>query len=317
MNFISYADLSEDIRKNMHKLHGREIDLVVGIPRSGMIPAYMIALYLNVNCLDLASLCRNEKPVNGRTRKTSNNLAHAWDAKKILLVDDSIMSGISMRSAVKQLPDELVEKLIKMAVYSASTTPREVDIYFEHVACPRVFEWNIYHHDVLAGSCSDIDGTLCVNPTKGQSEDDGKYMHFLTNAKPLNLPSRKIHSLISSRLEKYRKETETWLKEHNIKYEHLIMLDLPSNRHRESHKIYANHKAEHYNKSKLDFFFESEPDQALAIAKATSKPVYCSGNNRVYQSSALESIYTAPSFWVLRNICKKLKQSLPDPARRH
>ena len=70
MNYISYADLSEDIRRNLYKLHDKDIDLVVGIPRSGMIPAYMIALYLNINCIDFAAFCKNEKPINGHTRKT-------------------------------------------------------------------------------------------------------------------------------------------------------------------------------------------------------------------------------------------------------
>ncbi|SEI46684.1 Phosphoribosyl transferase domain-containing protein [Azotobacter beijerinckii] len=316
MNFISYANLAEDIRKNIHKLHDREIDLVVGIPRSGMIPAYMISLYLNVNCLDLASFCRNEKPAHGRTRRTANILTNAWDAKKILLVDDSIISGMSMRSAVEQLPGAFMGKLLKMAVYSASAKPAEIDIYFEHVACPRIFEWNIYHHRILSHACIDIDGVLCAPPIKDQNEDDEKYTDLLTNAKPLNLPSYKIHSLISSRPEKYRKETEVWLRAHNIKYEHLIMRDLPDSKYCHP-RTHAMHKAEYYSTSRLDLFLESDPGQALEIAKATGKPVFCATNHRLYQSGALQSIYTTPSLWVFRNIYKKLTQSLSLTARRH
>ena len=59
MNFKNYSDLSRDIRKNLHLLSDDEYDLVVGLPRSGMVPAYMIALGLNVDCTDLNSLVDN------------------------------------------------------------------------------------------------------------------------------------------------------------------------------------------------------------------------------------------------------------------
>ena len=47
MNKIEYRtfeDMSICIRKNMYKLK-ENFDLIVGIPRSGMIPAFMIALF--------------------------------------------------------------------------------------------------------------------------------------------------------------------------------------------------------------------------------------------------------------------------------
>lgn len=42
------------------------------------------------------------------------------------------------------------------------------------------------------------------------------------------LPSHPIKALVTSRLEKYRPETEEWLRRHGVVYEQLIMLDLPS-----------------------------------------------------------------------------------------
>lgn len=311
MNFISYANLSEDIKNNLHKLHGKEIDLVVGIPRSGMIPAYMIALYLNVNCIDLAGFCKNESLIHGRTRRNGKPLAKAWDAKKILLVDDSIMSGESMRSVAKELPTELSKKTIKLAIYSTSKARPEVDIYFKHVAWPRVFEWNIYHHNILSRSCVSIDGVLCTNPTKAQNNDDTKYMEFLLNAKPLILPSGRIHSIITSRLEKYRKETESWLKKYNIEYEHLIMPSPPNSKDHQQPNKHTTHKIKYYNESNLDFFLEGDPCQAINIANATGKPVFCVRDNKIYQAGALEALYTNPSFRVLQNLAKGLKQLIP------
>ena len=47
MNYKSYSDLSIDILEGISKVPS-SIQLVVGIPRSGMIPAYMIAAQLNL-----------------------------------------------------------------------------------------------------------------------------------------------------------------------------------------------------------------------------------------------------------------------------
>ena len=136
MNFKSYTDLNQDIKNNLHKLHTQKIDLVVGIPRSGMIPAYMIALNLNVDCIDLPSFIRNERATKGSSRKTRHTLVNAWDAQNVLLVDDSIMAGNSMRSVMEQLPEGFKGDYIKMAVYSASIKPDNMDLFFERVPAP-------------------------------------------------------------------------------------------------------------------------------------------------------------------------------------
>lgn len=44
MQYRTLADLSNLIRKNIYKVP-HDIDLVVGIPRSGMLPANIIAMF--------------------------------------------------------------------------------------------------------------------------------------------------------------------------------------------------------------------------------------------------------------------------------
>ena len=56
MNYKTFNDLSVDIKNNLHKIHVGNYDLVVGIPRSGMMAAYVIGLYLNINVTDINSL---------------------------------------------------------------------------------------------------------------------------------------------------------------------------------------------------------------------------------------------------------------------
>ena len=46
LSYKTYQNLSLDIKNNIHKIPSN-VDLIVGIPRSGMIPAYMIGLMLS------------------------------------------------------------------------------------------------------------------------------------------------------------------------------------------------------------------------------------------------------------------------------
>jgi adenine/guanine phosphoribosyltransferase-like PRPP-binding protein len=45
MNYKSYNDLSVDININVCKINFQNFDIIVGIPRSGIVPAYMVSLY--------------------------------------------------------------------------------------------------------------------------------------------------------------------------------------------------------------------------------------------------------------------------------
>ena len=52
MNYRSVSDLNEVILRNIHIIP-RDIDLVVGVPRSGMMPANLLSLYLNLPYTDI------------------------------------------------------------------------------------------------------------------------------------------------------------------------------------------------------------------------------------------------------------------------
>ena len=121
-----------------------------------------------------------------------------------------------------------------------------------------------------------MDGVLCVDPTDEQNDDGEKYIEFILNAKPLYIPTFKINSIVTSRLEKYRAQTEQWLKKHNVQYENLYMLDLPSMKERRRLKCHAEFKAKIYaQKEDCSYFIESDRKQAQQIAYMTGKQVIC------------------------------------------
>jgi len=55
MNYRNISDLNKIILKKL-SIIPRDIDLIVGVPRSGMMPANLLALYLNKPYTDLHSL---------------------------------------------------------------------------------------------------------------------------------------------------------------------------------------------------------------------------------------------------------------------
>lgn len=313
MNYKSFSDLSDDIRHGLFQVQSQNYDLVVGLPRSGMVPAYMIALYLNIECTDLNALIKNTPLKKGESRKYKADLCLPQEAKKILVVDDSIKSGLSLARDLKSIPDDIRGKVTTLVIYSSLSSRNDVDYFFEYLPIPRVFEWNVFHHSVLLNSCVDIDGVLCLNPTDEENDDGERYLIFILNAKPLFLPAYKIHSIVTSRLEKYRKETEHWLLKHNIIYDNLIMLDLPSKEERQRLSAHASHKSAYYKKSETKFFIESDVGQSIKICESAGKPVFCVDNNRLYTPSLIKKLSNNVSGfkkYIRWEFLKKLKEFL-------
>jgi len=269
MNFRNFNDLSDCIRKNVNLLP-KDISLVVGIPRSGMVPAYMIGLHLNLPVTDLPSFM-DGRPVSGGARFIENN-----NFKKILIVDDSIQSGSQLKKVKEKLEKFTQFEFIYLAIFGSEQNSNLCDHCFEIISSPRAFEWNILHANWLYEySCVDIDGVLCEDPSDEDNDDGDQYKSFLLNAIPKYLPKSKVLALVTSRLEKYRPETEEWLSKHNVQYHELIMLDLPDMATRRKLGNHAQHKAKHYlaNKNAI-LFIESAKVQASTICETTQKPVF-------------------------------------------
>lgn len=276
MRYVTIAELSDMIRKNLWKIP-HDIDLVVGIPRSGMLPATMIALLLNIRLTDIDSFVKYGGCYsNGLSR---NEYVKKGEIKKILIVDDSIHSGNSLSDAKKKL--ERIQKEYEFTFCTPianSNGATMVDIYFDIIDDYRVFEWNIFHHTVLSNACVDIDGVLCLDPVE---DDDGeKYRSFIQTATPLFIPTCKINTLISCRLEKYRSLTEDWLVKNNILYNQLIMLNFPDKDTRIAWNKHGEYKGEYYKQhTECMLFIESSLYQAEIVAKISNKPVYCVETN--------------------------------------
>lgn len=275
MNYRSYFDLAKLIDANLSKLTAENFDLIVGVPRSGVVPAYMIALNLNVSVCSLYDLLNNNIITRDGTRQIKNEISYPHDANRILIVDDSYNSGSSLSRNLSKLPSEIRKKVKTLAIFAASDNA-EVDYFFEVVPQPRCFEWNIFHHDGWEDIvCYDMDGVLCDDPTQEENDDGDNYVNFIRNAQPKIIPTYKIRTIVSSRLEKYRNDTEYWLRKNNIKYDNLVLLDGYTAEERRTRGVHGSFKAQEYEKQCYELFIESELAQAIEINGITGKPVYC------------------------------------------
>lgn len=276
MHYRSITNMNATIVKNLHRLP-RDIDLVVGIPRSGILAANLVSLTANIPMTDLDSFIAGKTFSSGITKRRAVLDRKTSEMRKVLVVDDSINGGTAMSDARTKIAaaGTAAEQLIYAAVYGSFDNHPEADFIFEVVPQPRLFQWNFMHHKFLEQSCVDIDGVLCLDPTDAENDDGPAYERFLAQARPLHGPTRKIGYLVTSRLEKYRPLTEEWLAGQGVRYDKLVMLDLPSKEERRRLAAHGKFKAEFYRTADAVLFIESEYEQAVNIAKLSGKPVLC------------------------------------------
>ncbi|PTE10615.1 phosphoribosyltransferase [Mesorhizobium helmanticense] len=305
MHYRSISDMNDAIVRNLHRLP-RDIDLVVGVPRSGILAATLVSLTANIPMTDLDSFLAGKIYTSGVTKRRAALDRKASEMRKVLVIDDSVSGGAAMRDARSRIEAAGIKAdFTYAAVFGLVPQYEETDLVFEVVPHPRMFQWNFMHHKFLAQSCVDIDGVLCLDPTEAENDDGPAYEKFLSEALPLHGPTRKIGWLVTSRLEKYRKLTEAWLAKHDIQYDHLIMLDLPSKAERQRLGVHGSFKADFYRKSDAILFIESEHEQALKIARLSGKPVLCVETHLVNYPDALSLPALGQS---ARNLPARLRQ---------
>lgn len=275
MNYRSVADLARCVRENLHRIPV-DVDLVVGVPRSGLLAANLVALGLNLKLIDLEGLLEDRPLPPENLRATRHpEITRPRDARHVLVVEDSILSGGTIRRVRNELESLTRHQRITFcAIYGVASASNMVDLVLEEVPAPRAFEWNLMHRELLTQCCVDIDGVLCADPTEAQNDDGALYRQFLSRTPSWIRPSWPIGHLVTARLERYRKETEQWLADNGIRYSQLHMLDFPDAESRRRAGAHAPFKADIYRRMHdTVLFIESDPTQAEQIARLSGKPV--------------------------------------------
>ncbi|WP_418284995.1 phosphoribosyltransferase family protein [Halorubrum sp. DTA46] len=287
MEYRSITDLKASVHQLARELSGT-IDLVVGIPRSGLLAANLLSLRLDVPMMSVDGL-KNERVLMTGNRYGTVRPFNEFESA--LVVDDSVLSGTQMIETKSELESyEFPFDVEYGAVYIAPWADEHVDHWAEVVPSPRVFEWNLFHHPALENACVDIDGVLCRDPTPAENDDGENYREFLSTVAPEVVPNQRIGWLVTARLEKYRPETEAWLDEHGIEYDELVMMDVPDMETRRERGNHAQFKSDVYDATGAALFIESDAEQADEIRSQTGKPVFCNESNEMLQPGRVPAL---------------------------
>lgn len=273
MNFRSVQNMTDIIVRNLDRI-GSHYSAVVAVPRSGLLPATLISLYKNLPLYSSTAAFASGEHGFGSTRSPR------FLDGPVLLVDDSVNTGQSINSAVSTLRSGTASVEVEtMAVYASNRSPSHVDWFLEYVPFPRFFEWNLFHHPRIGEVGFDLDGVFCADPPDRFSDDPVATSGYYRSAKAMVVPTGRVGAILSSRLETYRPETESWLELHGFEYQTLRLLHGTADARR-SLRLHADFKATEYANSDLQLFVESDPSQAFEIQRLTGKPVVCWSANR-------------------------------------
>jgi hypoxanthine phosphoribosyltransferase len=265
--YVSMAEYSSMVHEWIREMP-KDFDVVCAIPRSGLIPATMIATEL-IKPLVVAD---------------KNGQLHGWGvsgvpftispSSVVLLVDDGVATG-NVINGVKQniLALNPGITLITASVFENITALFGVDrSYFKHSYDMRlIFEFNITR--IYYGEFSvDMDGVLCRDYPGGRVRE--KYEKWVETADPYKIPIYKIKSIITNRDESVRGITEQWLDNYGVRYDNLIM---------NNGKDPVAFKIGALNEDRPEWFWESNSVWAKKIFDATGIPTLCLDTGEMHQ----------------------------------
>lgn len=258
MNFKSIKNMSEDIRRYLMPKLPSDIGIVYGVPRSGLLPATIIATFLGA---ELATI--GQSSISGQRKK---NFIKRKKTRS-LIVDDSMYRGGAMQKAL-QMCDKPCETCV---VYVSPESKTKVNYFSEILPGPRFFEWNFLGIKATEDFVFDMDGVICEDP-KVYDNDGASYQKEIESVRPLFIPQVKIKAICTNRIERWRPQTENWLNRYGVLYDELLMQPFKTAVERRLKSTSAGFKSEYY-KNNGTLFVESHNSHAKEISKITKKPV--------------------------------------------
>ena len=266
-----------------------DITAIVGVARSGITPASIVASMLHLPLLAIRQTKEDVIEVGNGWRLGGNNHIDVAKSGKVAIIDDTVMTGNSFKHIAQIVANDF-PNYVTAAIYVNPLAHVKPDVWVHDLGWPHLLEWNIFNSILSPNVAVDFDGILCHDPHGWQDDDGPKYIEFIQNAKPLYL-SRKtpIPLIVTARIEKYRGITEAWLRDHGVRYNRLIMHPAATLRERNRDDLGA-YKARHFEAWAMHhkprpaplMFIESDDNQARRIHNITGRMVVCPHTHAVY-----------------------------------
>ena len=281
--YITIAEMVEDCKKHLlPKLANIELKGVAGVPRSGVLPASVCAVFLNLPLYGFSTETGFSKLSGGSSLGGRRMEFHDEPEGKILLLDDTYFTGDSMKSVRSSIKRQ---DILYASLYVNPEKVKEVDIYGLKLQHPYFLEWCLFNSGYMSKAYLDFDGILCPNVPFDIANNEDKYIDYITNVEPYyeNLPRIfKCQGIITARLEKYRGITEAWLEKYNVNYGELIMFPTEKKEERDQNhiEVIGEFKGRQLEACAASLYIESEPSEAREIKKYTRKMVICPRSGR-------------------------------------
>jgi len=282
--FLKTVDLMRDAQILASKLPP-STSRIVGVARSGLCAATMVAMLLH-RPLSIVRQSMGDVVDGGNGWRLTGNTSSDGP---VVIIDDTVMTGNSFKH-ITPIVKKKFPNVLTAAVYVNPNAKIKPDIWAKDLAWPHILEWNVFNSILSPAMAVDFDGILCHDCPRGSDDDGPKYLEFIRGATPLYLPRKvPIPLIVTARIERYRKDTEDWLRRHDIKWYNLTMHPAKTLGERMKDNIPA-YKARHYklwaDKYKVRpgpmIFMESEDWQAREIAKLSGKLCVCPHSGGVY-----------------------------------
>ncbi len=274
--YVKTSRMIEDCKNLLlPQVYNLNLKGVLGVPRSGMLPASMLAMWLNLPLYYLDE-DDNLKVLSGATEFGGIRMRdHEEKYGKILVVDDTIYAGRAMNLIKERLPEDI----LFATVYFRPDCDHKPDFFARELPSPHLLEWNLFNCTYIEQAILDFDGIFSPNVPINVCEDEEKYIEFIKNVKPFphRIPKTHCKGIATGRLEKYRDITEDWLDKHGISYGFLKMFptEKEAERNRNHIEEVATFKAKIFSESDAKFFIESEIPEAIKIRQKSAKLVIC------------------------------------------
>lgn len=294
--FLTVADLANDAVK-LASLIPPDVKGIVGVARSGMTPANIVSTMLHLPVMALRQTKNDLIPVGNGWRMGGNAHVGISESAKVCVVDDTCMTGNSFL-AINPLLKSTYKDYVTAAIYVNPLAKKKPDLWVHDLEWPHLLEWNLWN-SVLSPNCAtDFDGVLCHDCQPWQDDDGKNYINFIENAIPKYVTRKvAIPLIVTARIEKYRPQTEAWLRKHGIKWHRLVMHPAKTLRQRNRDDI-AAYKARHFEKwaskhtpiPKPSMFIESDDNQSRRIHDLTERLVVCPSSAKVYGDPRRSSV---------------------------
>jgi orotate phosphoribosyltransferase len=241
-------------------------DLLVGIPRAGLLFANFMALELSIPLATPEML----------PSYWSGKSIESGPVRNILIVEDMTKSGTQVKPLKKKVQELFPTATVHIGAVYSPEGGMALDTYASRLDGTSITEWDFLDEQVYQNVAVDMDGVLCQDCPPGITETN--FDDWARNAIPYLIPRFKVQAIITSRLERSRMITDEWLRKYGIKYYNLLCD--PSRTLHERDLI--GWKVHCINQRKPQVFVESDAHVAQEVHWRTGVPVVCVSNMRMY-----------------------------------